>query len=260
MIAVMSFNVRGTGDARIDGINAWENRRKLNIATIQKYAPDILGFQEAKQGNLEAYEQALTDYESFRGLGASREHGSEYTPIFWKKGLFSLAETGQFYLSESPEKESLGWESGLVRVAAWVKLRVTDSAETLFVLNTHFPHEAAAEETRKHCADLIVKMLDTHAVTLPIIVMGDFNTIPNSAAYRVFLAMGLSDTFIERHETSNTFHNFVGEKYPRKHERIDWILTRHCVADDFHIVRDAEAPLFPSDHYPVLAKIGIKKR
>ncbi|MEM9955079.1 MAG: endonuclease/exonuclease/phosphatase family protein [Chloroflexota bacterium] len=44
---VMTFNVRGS--FHDDGDNDWHKRRELNIATIKKYDPDIIGFQEANK-------------------------------------------------------------------------------------------------------------------------------------------------------------------------------------------------------------------
>src|SRR5688500_12297878 len=113
-IQVMTFNIRVTCDSRIDGLNALENLRYLNIAIIQKYAHDIVGFQEAQQGNIEAYEKSLTAYTSFQGLAATRQRNEhEYTPIYWKTSRFKQIETGQFYLSASPQKESLSWDTSL---------------------------------------------------------------------------------------------------------------------------------------------------
>jgi endonuclease/exonuclease/phosphatase family metal-dependent hydrolase len=259
IINVMSFNIRGTRDSRFDGLNAWENRRNLNIATIQNYAPDVLGFQEAQQGNIEAYATSLSDYSSFHGLAASRQEGSEYTPIYWKTSRFELVESGQFYLSASPDKETLGWESSLIRVAAWLKLRELASNETFFVLNTHFPHEEDLHETRNHCAKLIIEQVKRLAGDLPMIVMGDFNATPDSAAYHSFLEAGFSDSYADSSPVrANTFHNFEGEKYSVVGRHIDWILTQGFSTVASQVIRDAEPPFFPSDHYPVLASLATE--
>ena len=53
----MSFNVRGSfRDARKK--NAWRNRAALNVATIERYAPDVIGLQESQRGNLGRLPQA----------------------------------------------------------------------------------------------------------------------------------------------------------------------------------------------------------
>src|SRR5829696_5794293 len=64
-IRVMSFNVRGSfHDARKK--NAWRNRAALNVATIERYAPDVIGLQEAQRGNLSAYRKRLPRYTHIR--------------------------------------------------------------------------------------------------------------------------------------------------------------------------------------------------
>jgi endonuclease/exonuclease/phosphatase family metal-dependent hydrolase len=249
---VMSFNIRGTQLSIVDGVNAWKNRRKLNIATIQKYAPDIVGFQEAQKGNMEAYAKAFPEYSSFRGLAANRPLKNEYNPIYWKASRFSQVDTGQFYLSPTPEKKSLGWDSSLIRVATWVKLRELASDTLFFVLNTHFPHEGSLHETRHHCAKLILEKVNAIAGDVPVIVMGDFNALPDSAAYQSFLEAGFSDSYTGA-ESVYTFHGFKGEDHSRVGERIDWIFIKHFSTVDCQVITDAEPPIFPSDHYPVMA-------
>ena len=58
MIRVMSFNVRGSfRDATKK--NAWRNRADLNVATIERYAPNVIGLQESQRGNLATYRRHL---------------------------------------------------------------------------------------------------------------------------------------------------------------------------------------------------------
>jgi endonuclease/exonuclease/phosphatase family metal-dependent hydrolase len=257
LIKVMTFNIRGARTSIEDGINAWKNRRKLNISTIQKYAPDILGFQEAQKGNVEAYAKAFPDYNSFQGFAAARQfNNDEYNPIYWNASRFREVERGQFYLSLTPQKKSIGWESSLERVATWLKLRDIASDTVFFVLNTHFPHEGGLHETRQHCAKLIIEEANAIAGDLPVVLMGDFNAYPDSKAYQTFLEAGFRDSYLDtRTERIHTFHGFVGENHTKLGERIDWVLTKRFSTLEYQVIRDAEPPIFPSDHYPVLANL-----
>src|SRR5215213_5180171 len=66
LIGMMSFNVRGSfRDARKK--NAWRNRAGLNVATIERYVPDVIGLQESQRGNLDAYRRRLPHYVHIRG-------------------------------------------------------------------------------------------------------------------------------------------------------------------------------------------------
>ncbi|MBZ0287813.1 MAG: hypothetical protein K8I30_09380 [Anaerolineae bacterium] len=55
-----------------------------------------------------------------------------------------------------------------------------------------------------------------------------------------------------------TFHGFKGAQFEADYLRIDWILTlgalqaRSCV-----IARDEQPPLYPSDHYPIVAELAF---
>ncbi|MDQ4106965.1 MAG: hypothetical protein M3157_07325 [Actinomycetota bacterium] len=79
-IRVMSFNVRGASHE--DGINVWGERAAMNVETIRRYGPDIIGFQEVQSENLEVYERELPGYARLPGpvYGAGRIE--EYAAIF----------------------------------------------------------------------------------------------------------------------------------------------------------------------------------
>ena len=257
---IMTFNVRGSFNN--DGQNAWEKRRRLNLATIKKYAPGIIGFQEAQAGNLEAYDMNLKAFRSEHGFPAPRDKGAEYIPLYWHHERFEKLASGAFYLSETPQIEAIGWAAKLVRPTTWLKLRGKSSNTIFLVLNTHFPHGIKEHETRKNCAKLIIEQIDTLASDLPTLVLGDFNALPDSLAYNAFLEQGFVDSYraAGHKKDQNSFRDFRGANFPFSGIRIDWIMSRDA-AQKFTItscelIQDAEPPLYPSDHYPVMATLS----
>jgi hypothetical protein len=62
----MSFNVRGASHKR-DGVNLWEQRAGMNVETIKRYGPDLIGFQEFQNENLAVYERELPGYTRLLG-------------------------------------------------------------------------------------------------------------------------------------------------------------------------------------------------
>lgn len=101
-------------------------------------------------------------------------------------------------------------------------------------------------------------------------VTGDFNCNPWSPTYRIFLAAGFVDTFRAAGHGddagTSTFHGFRSADYfalewgDQVFCRVDWILMRDGTAKRVQttsctIVRDAEPPLYPSDHWPVVAEV-----
>jgi hypothetical protein len=66
----MGFKIRGTlRDMRKK--NAWRNRAALNVATIGRRAPDVIGLQECQRGNLKAYRKTCRD--TLACVGSRRE-------------------------------------------------------------------------------------------------------------------------------------------------------------------------------------------
>lgn len=266
---VMTFNVRGAFHQ--DGANAWPHRAQLNIATIRQYMPDLIGFQELQSINVTAYEQHLPEYDRLLGPPASDPgERSEYVAIYWKPTMFDKLASGSMYLSETPDKKSIGWDASLPRVANWVRLRHRESGQSLFHLNTHLDHRGVL--SRQAASKFLIAQVASLCEADPTILTGDFNSIPmgdpanpqTDNCHALYMAAGYTDAFLatggEDTPTFATCHNFQGADYPRN-QRIDWVLTKNDAAPltvlDCVTVTDAEPPLYPSDHYPVLCTIKI---
>jgi len=260
---IMTFNVRGS--FHDDGANSWENRRELSIATIKKYTPDIIGFQEAQSGNLQTFDSELATYANERGpISIRKTERYHHVPIYWQRDSFIKVGGGGFYLSETPDEWSIGWNASYARAATWVRLQHNTTGIGFFVLNTHFNHEPDNHHSRTESAKLIVNRLQSIApLTEPVVVMADFNARPGSEAHKVFIANGFQDTYYQaRHmQDVNTFHGFNLAKFSYEDLRIDWILikdgrqkftTKRC-----DVISDNAKPLYPSDHYPVLAEVEL---
>lgn len=260
---VMTFNLRGSFHPE-DAPNDWPNRAALNVATIRKYDPDLIGFQEWQTGNQATYDVALTDYAYEMGPPAIREgERRHHLPIYWKQDRFEQVATGGFYLSDTPDVWSYGWEAQLVRAVCWVHLREKASGIEFVHLNTHYDHEQGHHATRANSTRLIVERLGALGAALPKIVTADFNARPDSEAYTLYIENGFADSWIQAGHTDdpNTFHGFKGADFPYEGLRIDWILTqagdRAFTATRCEVITDAEPPVYPSDHYPVIADLTL---
>lgn len=272
---VMSFNIRGASDTH-DGANGWSKRAALNVATIRKYAPDLIGFQELQRGNLDVYDAELTDYQYVLGNEASG--GTEHPSIFWKPATFDLLDSGSFWVSETPDVYSGSWDTDCIRAATWVRLRERASGKTLLHMNTHLDH--ISNWARTEGCRLLLRQINALRGELPAILTGDFNCNacePPAAGeadradanYRFLLEQGFVDTFLAagNHDsvTTNTFHGFAGDAFvpipAGSVVRIDWILTldgaERLETRSASIVRDHAAPLYPSDHTPIVADLAF---
>ena len=279
MLRVMTFNLRGAGYPK-DAPNLWQNRADLNLRTIRKYAPDLIGFQELQEGNLQTYNKELTEYDSFLGTPSNEPHFYNYNSIYWNPERFELVNSGGMFLSETPDVWSKSWDSMFVRSANWVRLRSKEHGRELLHFNTHLDHVGV--QARVHGSRLIIqKALQLSQGELPVILTGDFNCIPwlpeyglpqgldfEDTGYSEFKRNGFRDIFQETGHMdtsrSHTFHGFEGDAFSVLlsgfSQRIDWILVRDgnssMMAVASEIVLDAEPPIYPSDHYPFIGDIS----
>ena len=187
---------------------------------------------------------------------------AEVTNATCRNDRFIKLDQGHFWLSETPDTFSGSWGTTVVRSASWVKLQSRPHGPVLYHWNTHLDHRS--ELARVEGAKVILQKIAEDPKEGSIVVMtGDFNCAPGSDVYREFQEGGFSDTFIAAgHEDSAesfTFHRFEGEQHPTV--RMDWILTldgaQKTTTRSCTIIRDNEHPLYPSDHYPVVADLQV---
>ena len=270
-IRVMSFNVRGSfHDARKK--NAWRNRAALNVATIESYAPDVIGLQEAQRGNLSAYRKRLPRCAHIRGPRYGNAIPHDFNTILFDPERLESLDSGGFWLSETPDEYSRSWETRVARSATWALFRVLGTELTFLHLNTHLDHISALarQEGSKLIVSRVVEISDRTGVDPPAIVTGDFNSRPGNRTHRTFTESGFVDTYLAagNEEGANTFHAFRGAGYRDAHpnrgpRRIDWIFLRdpqgRLRVESHRIIYDAaeSSGLYPSDHYPILADFSF---
>lgn len=271
-VRVMSFNVRGASHMR-DGVNVWEKRSTMNVETIRRYEPDLIGFQECHNENLAVYEKELPGYARLPGPVYGTGQVEEYAAIFFDPERFEELDSGGFWLSDTPEEYSASWGNEVIRSANWAVLRCRENGATFLHVNTHLDH--VSEPARVSGNRLILKETEktkaNHGVP-PTLVTGDFNCTPGTRPYRIFMEEGFADTFLaaggEDDGDAYTFHAFKGAHFTpadtdKPTGRIDWILVRDDAGivevRSHEILRDGDegAEKYPSDHYPVLAELDL---
>lgn len=261
----MSFNIRGT---RKDGINSWDRRAELNARVIERCAPDLIGFQELQMGNQHFYERRLTGYEWLMGPEYENRKPHAFNAIYWNPERLELVENGGFWLSEMPEKHSRSWGARQIRSANWAKFQILSDGSEFVHLNTHLDHGKGS--TRQSQAKFLVQWLEEMKLgRFPVLITGDFNAEPGKPVHKIFADAGFEDAhLLAESPPARTFHRFQGEEFkprnPDREGRIDWLLARggagvgRWTSHECAVVRDAEPPLYPSDHYPVLAELSLE--
>jgi endonuclease/exonuclease/phosphatase family metal-dependent hydrolase len=262
-VRVMSFNVR-YGTAK-DGPDHWDKRKDLFLETIQKYDPDLLGMQEVLAMQADFLQEKLAGY-GFAGSGRDDgKRGGEYSPIMFKKARFDLLDSGQYWLSPTPEViASKGWDAALPRIVTWVRLKEKPTGTAILVFNTHWDH--VGNVARVESAKLMRRLMEQKRgdAKEPVIVTGDFNSEETTPQYKTLTAgdgqgVQLTDAYREVHPQRQrdeaSFHEFKGG---REGMRIDWILHspqwKATGAGIDHTQREGH---YPSDHFPVTAELHL---
>ncbi|MGI8859902.1 MAG: endonuclease/exonuclease/phosphatase family protein [Rubrobacteraceae bacterium] len=261
---LMTFNVRGSQHK--DGENAWKQRAPLNVRTIERYAPDLIGFQEHQVGNRKVHDAKLDGYERISGPRYENREPHAHNAIYWRMDRLELVARGGFWLSETPGEYSKSWGARHVRSANWARFRVRSGGAEFVHLNTHLDHISG--RARQQGAGLILHRLDELADGIPVVLTGDFNCNPGSKTYGIFADAGFGDAHLAAGSgPTNTFHRFRGEEFRPKagrEARIDWILLRDAPREgawnvhSCEVIRDAEPLVYPSDHYPVVARLSLE--
>lgn len=253
---VMTFNVRYLSD---EGKNRWADRRPVMAALIRDARPDVIGSQELwqRQGD-----DLVADVPGYRWFGRDRRggHADEHMGIFYRTDRLRLIRDGDFWLSETPEQTgSQAAGTDLPRMATWGVFEMVGARPRRFVLvNTHLPHRNQDAHARTRAAALIVSRLGAIAEGLPLILTGDFNATPDSAAYRT-LDAALDDawtTTARRSGPEGTFHDFTG----RAEKRIDYIFLRDFDAKSVTTDTYHQGEQYPSDHFPVSARLRFTRQ
>jgi|SRR6218665_3410118 len=257
-VKVMSYNIRV--DFGGDGANNWEFRREFLAQQLQFYEPDFIGTQEGKAHQLNYIDSTLVDY---KYIGISRDNSKtegEFTAIFYNTKKFKLVHDDTFWLSETPDKKSKGWDAAYERICTYGLFEDLKSKKRFYIFNTHLDHIGITARTKS--AQLIVeKMKTTNIKNLPLIFTGDFNSEDNTEAYKT-ITVYLNDTKkISQSKPfgpSGTFSAFEFQKPVTL--LIDYIFTSKNNIDvvKHAVLSDSKDCKYPSDHLPVYTELYIK--
>jgi endonuclease/exonuclease/phosphatase family metal-dependent hydrolase len=180
-INAMSFNIRY--DNPEDGDQNWHKRKENVIRMLNFYDLDIIGMQEVLVSQLNYLKENMSGYGV---VGVGRNDGidqGEFTPVFYRKDRFKQLDGKTFWLSETPDKVSKGWDANLERIATWVVLQEKNTNKEIFVINTHFDHRG--KQARIESARLLKSKIAALAQGRPVILAGDFNSVPDSEAIQL---------------------------------------------------------------------------
>jgi len=253
-ISAMTYNIRY--DNPKDGDNWWQLRKPEVVKLINHYTPDFLGIQEGLNTQVEYISEHSPQYDY---IGVGRDDGKkkgEYTALYFDSSRFELIEEETFWLSESPDKISVGWDASMERICTYGHFVDRSTQVSYFVFNAHFDHRGPL--AREESAKLIVnKIRELKIQDENLIVMGDFNCLPDSkpiAAFKTELDDTAALSATDIYGPDGTFNQFDPTFVPVR--RIDYIFTKNLKVHSYRIVDDRRINnLWPSDHLPVMVVV-----
>ena len=278
-LVVCTYNPRYKNTSDTDAGNGWNTRRTYLINFVNFQQPDLLGVQEALPAQMTDMKNGLTDYGC---IGVGRNDGAnsgEYSAIFYRKERMVLLDSGNFWLSDTPDKPSKGFPSKggstqYYRICSWGKFFDKLSGSVVYHFNTHMDLD---ETNRQQSYYLIKQKIEEIASkTAPVMVTGDYNAVQTSDSYKLFYNSGfLYDCYNRTKQkfiTNGTCPGFNANNYSYvsggELRRIDHIfvtrafnVNHYAALNPCYYSTSGTATYYEraySDHSPVLAKLVIR--
>lgn len=255
-ISVMTFNIRyGTAS---DGENAWPLRREMLFDLVRREDADLVGLQEALGFQIDELVGAAPSYAV---VGVGRDDGlrsGEYTAILYKKDRFHVAAAGTFWFSETPSVPgSKSWGNTITRICTWARL-VDRAGRGFWHFNVHLDHQS--QPSRERSAELLRERIAARPFAHePVVVTGDFNVGEDNPALQT---LALVDSFRVLHPDETTVGTFNGFKFGHvEGDKIDYVLVQPGTeVIRAEILRASRSNRYPSDHFPVVARVRLVDR
>ncbi|GAB3705309.1 endonuclease/exonuclease/phosphatase family protein [Spirosoma flavus] len=252
-ITVATYNLRYKN--KNDGPNVWDNRKENVKALIRFHEFELFGTQEALREQL----NDVAELQDFAFIGAGRDDGKEageHSAIFYKKDRFKVLQSGNFWLSETPDKPGKGWDATCCnRICSWAKFNDLKNKKEFYFFSVHFDHQGV--EARRQSGKLMVSKIKEIAKNEPVILAGDFNSTPETEQIQTIKTL-LSDahdvTTTPPYGPEGTFNSFKFDAPMDK--RIDYLfVSKPFKVLKYGVLTDAKEQRYPSDHQPVMIKV-----
>lgn len=246
-LKVMSYNIRhGYVEKSDTGLKHWDNRKFASVNMINSEKPDIIGFQEMRAAQQEYLAGELPQYEEvFHSRGNTKY-------IMFLKERFQKLEQGCFWLSETPEKSSLGWGASSIRPTLWVKLLDKKTGKTVFFFDTHL--DVSSFEARIKGVALNIEYMKKICGKKAIqFIVGDMNTQKEEdlTAFESWLKNGRKNA--PETDDSPTYQGFG---YSKNWTRLDHIYYRNVKPVRYQVLNGKNYGVeYISDHYPVMLTV-----
>ena len=178
----------------------------------------------------------------------------EACPILWRIDKFECIKTGYFWLSDTPEVESKGWDEvyDCYRICIYVVLKHKENGKTFAVMNTHFGFgDKGQTDSSKLIYDYSKQFED-----MPTFILGDFNMTPSSKGYAEIIKYFDDVNAKTANDLSTTYHGYKPDKIGDHH--IDYcFVNKKVIPVSQKKIDETVDGKFPSDHYGLYIELDV---
>ncbi|MCA9627867.1 MAG: endonuclease/exonuclease/phosphatase family protein [Myxococcales bacterium] len=200
---VMTYNVL-CSFCKGDEYDPWDDRQGYFRDIFSRHDADLYGLQELSFGSEVDQMLGLVDgFSSVYYAAADSNFTYPDASILYRTERFELEDSGEFWLSPTPDvPSSIGFaERQVPRLVVWAKLFDKQSDASLVFASTHVDNNSPSQALS---APLILERLEPFAAEAPLVLLGDFNSKPDTEAYGILTTsegfhlvntQGLADTW-----------------------------------------------------------------
>lgn len=277
---VGSFNLRYDNEGDKD--DSWVHRKDMAVSLVHFHDFDVFGIQE---GLIHQVKELVKD-DTYTYVGVGRDDGKEageHAAVLFKKDRFKLLDSGNYWLSETQDKPSFGWDAQCRRVCSWAKLKDKVSGKEFYFFSVHFDH--IGKVARHESALIMLANIKKIAGDSPAICVGDFNVDQHNESYLLLDNSGIMRDSYQiadfRYVPNGTFNAFHADR--KTDSRIDHLfLTKEFDVKKYGVLTDTyrseakdakneqnanfpkevsmqkHVARVPSDHFPVMIVVEVK--
>lgn len=251
------------------GENAVVSRYPRLYQLVQEQAPDVLCLQEVscttwlsciQEGIGET--PALTDTYEFVGTGRNGEAPKDYeaflegayNAILFNKSKYKLDDSGTFWLSETPDTASIGWDGRTFAICTWAKLTEISSGEQFVVMNTQL--DTYGNNAPGKGAEVICEKAAEFG--LPVILAGDFASGTSGKPYKNVVndsfadSLSIAETVINQGATINQYGS---SNYSTATSHV-FVSRGLCTVKSYNLLTDLVDGGYVSSHWAIVTEIN----
>jgi len=255
-LRIATYNLRMNNAG--DGADAWPNRKEMVKNLVRYHDFDVFGTQEGFREQL----KGVAELSEYAFVGRGRDDGKEageHSAIFYKKARLQLLQTGDFWLSQTPDRPGKGWDATCCnRICTWAQFKDVQTGQVFYFFSVHFDHEGV--EARRQSGHLMVQKVKEIAKNAPVVCVGDLNSTPDTEQVKILQAQFGDAHEITQRPAYGPVGTFQGFKLDAPlADRIDYIfVSRGSTVLSYAVLTDSMRGHYPSDHFPVLAEVLLK--